>query len=161
MRAETGSKGIAPGGSIVPASFPVGATCSLPLQPIERETRADTTHACLNLDAMGLLLSEGSDLGLYEPTLPPPELRAPELRARFSAQVPLYSSSAASEMLFPGRGGATGPRGSLESRDLPPRDREIPGDGTRAHRQYPPPVYPRDRLRLRVALDRGRRWDPI
>src|SRR6266498_4630444 len=100
MRAETGSNGIAPGGSIVPASFPVGATFSLPLQPIERERRADTTHACLNLDAMGLLLSEGSDLGLYEPTLPPPELRA-----RFSARVPLYSSSAGSEILFPGRRG--------------------------------------------------------
>src|SRR3982751_2043004 len=86
MRAETGSNGIAPRGSVGPAAFPGRGTFSLPGHPIERETRADTTHACLNLDAMRVLLSEGSDLGLCQPTLPPPELRAPELRAHFSAR---------------------------------------------------------------------------
>src|SRR3954465_14237695 len=105
MRAETGSKGIAPGGAIVPGAFPVGATCSLPLQPIERDTRADTTHACLNLDAMGLLLSEGSDLGLCQP--PPSPSRAPRPLRR--ARPTLLFSAAGSEILFPGRRATTGP----------------------------------------------------
>src|SRR5687768_12982094 len=86
MRAETGSNGIAPGVSVVPASLPVGATSSFPLQPIDRETRADTTHACLNLDAMGLLLSEGSDLGLYQPPFPS---RAPRPLQRAGSTLPL------------------------------------------------------------------------